>query len=121
MIGSLGEKYGFHVIVLALIAQRQPIGRAWFDTICKWMPFLLENLDRFATALPELFTEIACQRLREALWAIDEIHGPLHQRSCRKKFLGDVNCGLVGAGKCMHQCVRAPVGLGQQIHSRCNA
>lgn len=96
MIVTAGEAYGYHVAAILWLAAHVPqIASIWFDVNCRLKPFMLKNLEKCANA-PYLqkmfgFAAPAILALRDAAFAIDEMHGSTHKGSCRDKFLGTMH------------------------------
>ena len=96
MIVTAGEAYGYHVAAILWLAAHLPeIASIWFDVSCRLKPFMLKNLEKWAHD-PELqkmfgFAAPAILALSKAVFAIDEMHGGTHKKSCRDEFIGTVH------------------------------
>ena len=96
MIVTAGEAYGYHVAAILWLAAHVPqIASIWFDVNCRLKPFMLKNLEKWAND-PELqkmfgFAAPAILALRNAAFAIDEMHGSTHKGSCRDEFHGTMH------------------------------
>lgn len=96
MIVTAGEAYGYHVAAILWLAAHVPqIASIWFDVNCRLKPFMLKNLEKCANA-PYLqkmfgFAAPAILALRNAAFAIDEMHGSTHKGSCRDEFHGTMH------------------------------